>query len=286
MATIRNKPYTSSERAIVYLAATPIGNIDDVSKRFLDVVKEADIIACEDTRNTALLLSRLGIKEKKLVSCYSQGEVSQASRLIDEVKNKNLVLVYVSDAGTPGISDPGSLLIKEAIERGVNVSSLPGPCAFIQALILSSFDTSDFSFYGFLPAKSKARKDMLETLKDREETLIFYEAPHRLQEMLLDLKEVFGGERRVSLSREITKIHEEHIYGTLDEVCNDNTNIRGEFVIVVEGDKKKDEVGEDIGLIKAKKLLDLGLSKKDVASYLSEDLKINKNFVYSLIKGM
>ena len=289
MALERNKPFKStSTRGIIYLAGCPIGNINDVSQRFLDLCNKADIIASEDTRVTGLLLSRLNIKPKKLVSCYSQIEQVEAKKLVSEVYEHDLTLVYMSDAGMPGISDPGAILVKEAVENNVSVSFLPGPCALIGALIMSGFDTSDFTFYGFLPAKNNSREEMLETLKDKKETLIFYEAPHRLEEMLTSLSKVFGEDRRVCLCREMTKIHEEYIRGTLKEVLGaDKETLRGEFVIVVEGNKTEKASLSDEEIINySKELLDLGVKKNDVSRYLSEKLNVKKNYIYSLIKDI
>ena len=290
MAAERNKPFKNdgTTRGLIYLAGCPIGNLKDVSQRFLEICNEADIIASEDTRVTGLLLSRLGIKPKRLVSCYSQIEKDEASKLVKEVYTHDLTLVYMSDAGMPGISDPGAILAKEAIDNGVSVSFLPGPCALIGALIMSGFDTSDFTFYGFLPAKPNAQKEMLETLKDKKETLIFYEAPHRIVETLTSMKEVLGEDRRVCLAREMTKIHEEYIRGTLKEVLElDKDTLRGEFAIVVEGNKEeKVSLSDDDIVTYAKELLDLGVKKNDVSRYLSEKLKVKKNYIYSLIKDI
>jgi 16S rRNA (cytidine1402-2'-O)-methyltransferase len=283
----QNKPFQSAEKAIIYLVGTPIGNLSDVSKRALEILGEADIIACEDTRMTASLLGKLGIKPKKLISCFAQKEQEESIRLVQEVKEQHLMLAYVSDAGMPGISDPGALLAAEAIKQGVPVSSVPGPTAFVSALILSGFDTSDFSFYGFLPSKPSARNKMLEELESRHETLIFYEAPHRLLETLKALQKVFGGERNICLARELTKAFEEYTRGSLDEVLSSEITLKGEFVIVVQGKKEeKKEMSQEEIVSLAKEMLLEGKRKTEIAKEIASDLQVNKNSIYTLIKDI
>jgi 16S rRNA (cytidine1402-2'-O)-methyltransferase len=283
----QNKPFQSAEKAIIYLVGTPIGNLSDVSKRALEILGEADIIACEDTRMTASLLGKLGIKPKKLISCFAQKEQEESIRLVQEVKEQHLMLAYVSDAGMPGISDPGALLAAEAIKQGVPVSSVPGPTAFVSALILSGFDTSDFSFFGFLPSKPSARNKMLEELESRHETLIFYEAPHRLLETLKALQKVFGGERNICLARELTKAFEEYTRGSLDEVLSSEITLKGEFVIVVQGKKEeKKEMSQEEIVSLAKEMLLEGKRKTEIAKEIASDLQVNKNSIYTLIKDI
>jgi len=285
MAFNQDKPFQGQKRGIVYLIATPIGNISDISIRAKEILGSADIIACEDTRMTSSLLSLLHIKADKLVSCYSQKEQEESLKLIKEVKEKNLVLAFVSDAGTPGISDPGAILVKNAIDNNVSVSSIPGPTAFTSALIMSGFDTADFSFYGFLPIKASARNNLLSELAVRKETLIFYEAPHRLVKTLGYLKESFGEDRNICLARELTKAFEEYTRGTLKEITETELTLKGEFVIVVEGYKEeKKELSEDEILVKAQKMLDQGLRKSEVAKIIAGELNVNKNSIYSLLQ--
>lgn len=288
MALITEHPFQGDGKPIVYLVATPIGNLGDMSSRAEEILKTADIIACEDTRVTSALLARKDIKAKRLVSCYSQKEKEESVRLIAEAKEKHLILVFVSDAGTPGISDPGALLVKTAIEQNVPVSFVPGPTAFTSALIMSGFDTADFSFYGFLPVKKSARKEFLSALKEREETLIFYEAPHRLKETLGDMLEIFGEERNVCLARELTKIHEEYTRGTLKEVVEfESLTLLGEFVIVIEGFKKKDvEFSEEEVIKSAKRMIKDGKRKTDIAKELAALYKVPKNQIYKLIQDL
>jgi 16S rRNA (cytidine1402-2'-O)-methyltransferase len=282
-----DQPFQGGKRAIVYLVGVPIGNLKDISSRALEILSEADIIACEDTRMTGSLLSKLGIKPKKLVSCFAQKEKEEASRLLSQIKDTSEMLAYVSDAGMPGISDPGALLAEEAINEGISVSSIPGPTAFVPALIASGFDTADFSFYGFLPVKSSARAKLLNELKDRKETLIFYEAPHRLLETLEALKEVLGSERRISLARELTKAFEEYTRGTIAEVLSSDLTLKGEFVIVVEGAKEEKKEMDSSEIIQtAQKMLKEGMRKSEIAKIISDELNVNKNSIYTLIKDI
>lgn len=283
----KDQPFQGGKRAIVYLVGVPIGNLKDISSRALEILSEADIIACEDTRMTGSLLSKLGIKPKKLVSCFAQKEKEEASRLLSQIKDTSEMLAYVSDAGMPGISDPGALLAEEAINEGISVSSIPGPTAFVPALIASGFDTADFSFYGFLPVKSSARAKLLNELKDRKETLIFYEAPHRLLETLEALKEVLGSERRISLARELTKAFEEYTRGTIAEVLSSDLTLKGEFVIVVEGAKEEKKEMDSSEIIQtAQKMLKEGMRKSEIAKIISDELNVNKNSIYTLIKDI
>lgn len=283
----RNKPFKSKGSGLIYLVGTPIGNISDVSERGKKILAEADIVACEDTRNTGLLLSRLGIKPKKLVSCYAQKELERSKQLVAQVKQENLVLAYVSDAGMPGISDPGSLLVQQAVMNEVPISSIPGPSALIQALVMSGFNTADFTFYGFLPAKSNMRKRMLEKIVDKPETIIFYESPHRIMDVLKDMRDVLGSERRVCLCREITKIFEEYIRGDLAELAElDPSTLKGEFVIVIEGKETEENTDNKEILGYAKKLIEAGYRNSEVAKILSLEFDLPKNKLYKLINEL
>ena len=232
---IRNNPYQDETKGILTLVSTPIGNRDDITLRALNALKEADIIACEDTRNTSLLVSGYGIKNKKYVSLYAQTEARDAKALVEQIKKENLKVCYCSDAGMPGISDPGAILVQACHEENVPVTLLPGPTASLSALVLSGIDSADFSFYGFLPTKAGQIKTMLTSLKDRKETLIFYESPKRIIKTLSYMKDVFSGNREAALIRELTKIHEEVIHGTLDELTSSPLEERGESVIIIKG---------------------------------------------------
>jgi 16S rRNA (cytidine1402-2'-O)-methyltransferase len=229
----------------LYLVATPIGNLGDITLRALEVLRNVDRIACEDTRQTQKLLNHFQI-EKKTVSCHEHNERSRAAELIQDIKAGKAVAL-VSDAGTPGVSDPGSWLVREAIAAGVPVFPIPGANAAISALIASGLPADEFQFLGFLPEKAGARRTRLEDLAktaslaaqphETPRTLIFYEAPHRLLSTLADFESVFGPQLRIVVARELTKIHEEFLRGTVAEVRRElaaRDRIRGEITLLIE----------------------------------------------------
>lgn len=279
---IKNNPYSKKEGPLVGLVSTPIGNIEDITLRAINFLKNADIIACEDTRNTRLLLSRLGIKPKKLISLYAQTELKESKRILAEVIKGKFTLAYCSDAGMPGISDPGALLVKTCYEMNVPVTILPGPTASLCALVLSGMDSADFSFFGFLPTKQSQIKSFLSDLTKRKETLIFYESPKRLLKTLSIMEEVFGEDRKVSVIRELTKIHEEVISSSLKELTESEIEDRGECILVVEGYQDSDEPDEE----EIKKLIKEGLKEGKTLSSLSKEIalkyKVSKNLVYKI----
>ena len=203
-------------RGTLYVVATPIGNLEDITYRAVRVLQEADLIACEDTRHTAKLLQHYGI-DKPTISYHEHNEAARAEELVAKLE-QGLNVAQVSDAGMPGISDPGYRVIRLAIERGVQVVPVPGPSALIAALAASGLPTDSFQFLGFLPAKSGQRRTMLETLRNAQHTIVVYEAPHRIAETMKDIVELLGAERPVVLARELTKMHEEFIRGTAAEV--------------------------------------------------------------------
>jgi 16S rRNA (cytidine1402-2'-O)-methyltransferase len=222
----------------LYLVPTPIGNRGDITLRALETLKRADGILAEDTRTSGLLLAHYEIK-KPLQSFHIHNEHKTLEQLINRMKDGE-VLALVSDAGTPGISDPGFLLVRESIKAGLTVECLPGPTALIPALVQSGFPTDRFVFEGFLPHK-KGKQTMLKRLAEEDRTVIVYESPHRLVKTLEEMKTLFGPNRRISVSRELTKLHEETTTGTIDEVLTHFTQkeVKGEIVIVIDG--KKDE---------------------------------------------
>ena len=267
---------------LLYLIATPIGNLGEFSSRAIEIVNEMDFIACEDTRNTKDLLQKFNIN-KRLVSLREHNEVEMSSYVINEIKNGKKV-AYVSDAGYPAISDPGNILVKLANENDIAISVVSGSSAFINALVSSNLDTDHFYFYGFLPAKEGEAKKELENIKLIKDTVIFYESPHRIEATInLLLKEL--GNRKAVLHRELTKINEEKIYGTLSELATlDFSLIKGELVIVVEGNKLENTYSDEEIVQRVASFVDKGLSKKDAIELTSEVLGVKKNYIKDLIK--
>lgn len=272
---------------LIALVAVPIGNDKDISERARDILENADLICCEDTRTTEALLKRLGIRYRgKMESLYSQIEGQKAKSIINRIKGTESLVAYCSDAGTPGISDPGALLAKEAIDNGIRVTSIPGCSAVISALIVSGLDTADFAFYGFLSDKKGARRKKLEELSHCEIPMVFYEAPGRIVDTLTDMYEVLG-DRKFALLRELTKPHEEAIRGTLKEVTEiEPESIRGECVIVVDGfDKKSVDSKADIEkLYRLYKSNDLSSSL--IVRLIVAQTGIGKNQVYKIVKEL
>jgi hypothetical protein len=265
---------------ICYLVATPIGNLKDISSRALEVLKNVDYIASEDTRTTSNLLAYFGIN-KPMISYHEHNEQESSTKLIDLLKQGKSIAI-TSDAGYPGISDPGAIIVKHCIENDIPVSIIPGANAFLPALIGSGLDNNHFYFHGFLPSKPSARKKELEQLTNLTCTLIFYESPHRIKETLNDLLTYFPN-RKMSLVREITKLHEEYIYGTINEIAQiDESTLKGEMVIVIEGNKIKEEYTEEELIEMLNKLISNGLSLKEASKELANELNLKKNYLYQL----
>ncbi len=220
---------------ILYLVPTPVGNMEDMTLRAIRLLKEADVILCEDTRTSGILLRHFDIEGKKLMAHHKFNEHGTSSGIVERLKAGQTICL-ITDAGTPGISDPGFFLVREAVAAGVTVQTLPGATAFTPALVSSGLPCDRFCFEGFLPQK-KGRQTRLEELKDEVRTMIFYESPHRLLKTLEQFAEVFGEERLVSVCREISKVHEESVRGTLKEVAGHfrQTEPRGEIVIILQG---------------------------------------------------
>lgn len=221
----------------LYLVPTPIGNLGDITLRSLEVLKQVDTILAEDTRKSGILLKHYNI-HKPLVSFHVFNEHKKLTGLIDKMKSGE-TMALVSDAGTPGIADPGFLLTRACLQEGIKLECLPGATAFVPALVKSGFPTDRFVFEGFLPHK-KGKQTLLKKLSEEERTIIVYESPHRLEKTLNQMLEIFGEDRKVSVSRELTKIHEETITGTLKEVAihfNEN-KVKGEIVIIIDGKKE------------------------------------------------
>lgn len=267
----------------LYLVATPIGNLEDITLRALRILKEVDLIAAEDTRHTLGLLNHFEIS-KPLISYYKQTEKNKSEILIEKLREgKNIALV--SDAGTPGISDPGEEIVKLAIKNSIEVVPIPGCVALINALIASGMPTREFVFVGFLSAQKKEKKEKLEELKYETKTIILYEAPHKLKNTLEMMYEILGN-RNIVLARELTKIHEEFIRNNIKNILDNIDNIKGEFVILIEGNK---ESKEDIKIASLNnKTLEehydfykkQGLEKKEIIKRIAKDRNLSKNEIY------
>lgn len=266
--------------SVLWLVATPIGNLGDLPPRAVEVLAAADLVCCEDTRRTGLLLQHAGVKAKRLAVCNEHTEhdlIDRVVRVLDEGGD----VAVVSDAGTPGISDPGERLVRAVVETTHDVSAVPGPSAAIMALTISGLDTSRFVFDGFLPRKGRERAQRLAEIAAEHRTAVLYEAPHRAVKTLTDLAEACGGERTVVVTRELTKLHEEVVRGPLGTI--DIGEPRGEYVLVVEGTPVDDEPTSDDDV---KALLDEaithGLSKRDAAASVAQQTGRSKRDVYQL----
>ena len=272
----------------IYLVATPIGNLSDISIRAIETLKNADIIACEDTRNTIRLLNHFDIKAR-LTSYHEYNKIEKAVEICNLVKEGRNVAM-VSDAGMPAISDPGYELVDIAYKEGIEVSVIPGPSAVVCALALSGINSDRFSFEGFLPSDKKERKEILSELENESRTLILYEAPHRL---LKTLKEIFEylGDRNIAIVRELTKIHEEVIRGGILNIISDYEKerrvIKGEYVLVVEGKSlwekrnEKQAAFDDISIKEHfEDYISKGMDKKDAMKAVAKDRGISKREVY------
>ena len=266
----------------LYLIPTPIGNLKEVSPRFYEAIEDCSYLACEDTRNTLKLLNILNIS-KKCISCHEHNEKSSSINIINDILDGKTI-GYLSDAGYPCISDPGYILVKEAIDKGITIVPVSGPNAMLNALVGSGLNTDHFFFYGFLSAKSSQRKKELFSLKTIPFTIIFYESPHRIKEALKDIYDVFG-DRKVSIARELTKLHEEFIRDSLKNIIEQNQTLIGELVIVIEGAQNtKEEINKDSIINLYNKFLENGFSKKDSILATSLSLNIRKNELYDLLK--
>ena len=272
------KSYKENSNAL-YLVPTPIGNMSDMTPRALDILNMCDIVLCEDTRVTGQLLSFYNIK-KKLI-CSNEQTEKILKEEVSELLDKGLNIALVTDRGTPIISDPGYNIVEYLIKNEYNVIGLPGATAFVPALIASGIDPQPFMFYGFLNAKESKRKKELELLKSFKYTMIFYEAPHRIIQMLNTLKDVFGN-RRVSVSREISKLYEEIYRGSIDNVIEEisSVSIKGEFVIVVEGNKKEDDYSDMTIEEHINMYIQDGYSEKEALKMVAKDRGVKKSEIY------
>ena len=265
----------------LYIVATPIGNLEDITLRALRILKEVDIIAAEDTRQTLKLLNHFKIS-KPLISYHRHNEEIKSNILIEKLKNgENIALV--SDAGTPGICDPGEEIIKKAIEENIQIIPIPGACAFVNALIASGVNTKEFIFLGFLPLNKKLRKEKLEEIDKSSKTIIIYEAPHKMKNTLEDLKEILKN-RKIILARELTKIHEEFIRKNIDELLENIDNLKGEMILIIEGNKEEINNENKLNLLTLEQHYEYykkqGLDKKEIIKKIAKDRNVNKNEIY------
>lgn len=270
-----------NKKGILYIVATPIGNLEDITLRAIRVLKEVDLIAAEDTRHTLKLLNHLEIS-KPLISYHRHNEEVKSDILIEKLKQGNNIAL-VSDAGTPGICDPGEEVIKKCIELEINIVPIPGACAMINSLICSGISTKEFDFLGFLPLNKKLRRDKLEEIENSNKTVIIYEAPHKLQATLKDLSQILNCDRKITLAREITKIHEEFIRGDINELIQKAQDIKGEIVLIIEGNTHIAVENElnNLSLEEHYKFYEnQGLSKKDIIKKVAKDRNVNKNEIY------
>ena len=277
----------------IYLVATPIGNLSDISIRAVDTLKNVDIIACEDTRNTIKLLNHFEIKAP-LTSYHEYNKIDKAYELCEKVKTgKNIA--FVSDAGMPAISDPGYELVDIAYKQGLNVTVIPGASAVVSALAISGISSRRFSFEGFLPNDKNEKKEILTELSQESRTIILYEAPHRLLKTLKELFECLG-DRKISIVRELTKLHEEVIRGNLGKIIADYEScdiaVKGEYVLVIEGKsllEKRSERQKSFEEISIKEHFDkyilIGLDKKEAMKAVAKDRGIQKREVYKELIG-
>lgn len=271
---------------------TPIGNLSDISIRVREVLTSADLIACEDTRTTGRLLKHLGSRVPT-ISYHMHNERTRSNDILEALAQGKTVAL-VSDAGMPGVSDPGQILIAEAIARGFDVSVIPGPSAFVTALVGSGLPTDRFTFIGFLEKNRTKRKAQLEELKDRQETMILYEAPHRLKEFMETLLEVMG-DRRICLARELSKLYEEYERGKLSEVITryETKEPRGEYVIILEGKTESQIQAEHEAVLAeltveahVRQQMALGFSKMEAVKRVAKDRGLPKNEVYMSVTDL
>jgi probable S-adenosylmethionine-dependent methyltransferase, YraL family len=265
----------------LYIVATPIGNLEDITQRAIRTLKEADIIAAEDTRHTQILLSQFTI-DTPLTSYHEHNERAKAGQLVARLE-RGQSIALVSDAGTPAISDPGYRLIVEAIRTGIRVVPIPGPSALIAALSASGLPTDGFNFRGFLPSRKRERRSRLQELRSDRYSIVVYETPHRLKESLDDIREILG-DRRMVLAREVSKIHEEFLRGRVSEVIGEvrNREIRGEVTLVIEGCSDLDPPSEDVLSEEIARLIADGMRVKEIAEVLGEKYGYSKRQIYAL----
>lgn len=274
------KSYENSEYGKLYLIPTPIGNLDDITLRAIKTLEMVDIVYAEDTRETLNLLKYLKIN-KKVESCHKYTEMKHKDKIVQILKSgKNIG--YVTDRGTPLISDPGNVIVDESIKENITVIALPGPNALLPAINMSGLSNEKFLFYGFLNSKQSLAKKELIDLKDIKQTIIFYESPHRITDTLSQILDVFGN-RNIAIVREISKLHEEVIRDNIENILKISDTLKGEMVIIVEGNTKEETLEinytEEIN-----KLLTLGYSKRDAIREIADKYNVSKNKLYNEFK--
>ena len=272
------------EKGVLYIVGTPIGNLSDISSRALNILKNVNLIACEDTRQTKKILTKYKISNK--LTSFNQNNILQKIPKIIDLLKKSNPIALVSDAGMPMICDPGEELVREAKLNDIDIICIPGPCALLTALVSSGLPSSKFVFEGFLPKKAITRKTILLEISKNEKTTVFFEAPHRLKKTLRDLKEYCGGTREISIARELTKKYEEHIGSNINEVIEyfENNEVLGELTIVIKGLKKETNTEIDTLYLKEElnELINAGLSLSAAARYLAKKKNITKSIIYNL----
>ncbi len=281
-----SEKYISSpkDKVSLYLVATPIGNLSDISERALETLENADFIAAEDTRKTGVLLAHYSIK-KPLVSYYEHNLRQRGEEIIARLEAGE-VCALVSDAGMPAVSDPGEQIVKQCYEHGLKVSAIPGPCAFVSAIAISGLSTKRFTFEGFLSTAKNSRRERLESVKSLEHTLIFYEAPHKLQGLLEDILQVLG-DRRISLVREISKIYEQVLLTTVSDAIEyyKENEPKGEFVLIIEGAAdEKEEVSDETLEKEFFELVEGGMTRTFAAKTLARKYNLSKREIYERFK--
>ncbi len=282
-----SEKYISSpkDKVSLYLVATPIGNLSDISERALETLENADFIAAEDTRKTGVLLAHYSIK-KPLVSYYEHNLRQRGEEIIARLEAGE-TCALVSDAGMPAVSDPGEQLVKQCYEHGLKVSAIPGPCAFVSAIAISGLSTKRLTFEGFLSTAKNSRRERLESVKTLEHTLIFYEAPHKLQGLLEDILQILG-DRRISLVREISKIYEQVMLTTVSEAVEyyKENEPKGEFVLVIEGAaEEKEEVSDETLEKEFFELVEGGMTRTFAAKTLARKYNLSKREIYERFKA-
>lgn len=275
----------SGPSPLLYLVATPIGNMEEMAPRAISILRETDFVAAEDTRNSGALLKKLGI-DKPFISCHEHNEEAASQKIVSLLLSGKKV-AYMSDAGYPGISDPGSRLVANCLSNGIKVSTISGPNAALNALSASGLDSAHFYFHGFLDAKESEKEKEIKELSQRKETIILYESPHRIKKTLQALYRILG-DRKAVIARELTKAHEEYIRGQLSELNElEESTLKGEMVIVIEGNKSKEEISdEDIAKTLQNLLKTEKLSGTEAVKETAKTLQIGKNRVYRVFLSL